>query len=570
MDNELSYKVEDLLDQCMNEEFLKNWEKVIELTDEIFKISPDNPIAIGYKSFAFINLKRYGDAMKLLEYGCKLYPENYYLKNNSAILYYEMGDYEKSLKFCEEGLRIKKFEDLIENKLKALIKLDRIGEARQFYECAPFYIDLVNLLLEAGKFDEALDFCIDEDEDSYFECVDKIKDIAYEKNLAMPDCLKGYCTDWIYKILRVNDTRVCPDCGGCLVEILWGLPTPEHMKKAENGEIFLAGCVIPGNPANYHCSSCGHDFDLGYDGLEIESYDLEEYIEYKIDELLVQLKADPFMAIRSLESLKEKLQGFDESEFEAFISHLMEIGFIYEPKAGYVGLSGFKDLKPIKEYPDEGKFAAPRWLAYPHLSAGTIFWRMGAGEDYVMNMPYPTEEFEKLFPMPKNWLFSFSTCRYKPVPLLGNLWSEDGMPKYSNLTGEVKVNDIITMDDEDEFHMDNFTFDSIAQAISLSKELLFDRCREKDLAEGMEGLWETFKYSVCLNAAYYKVMQDEDLKEKLLETGDKNLFYESDDEWGSGENLFGRALMELRDEIRRLYQNAERIDWEYTQFLKYM
>ncbi len=567
MDNELSDNVEELLDECMEEEFHKNWEKLLEVSDEVLKISPDNPIAIGYKSFALIFLKRYGDAFGLLEYGCKLYPENYYLKNNLAILYHELGDYEKSLELCEEGLRIKYYDDLIFNKVCALIRLGRIAEARQ---CAPFHVDFVDLLIEEESFDEALDLCIDEDEDSYFEYVDKIKDIAYERNLAMPDRLKSYCTDWIYKILRVNDTRVCPDCGGRLVEILWGLPTPEHMQKAKNGEIFLAGCVLPGNPANYHCSRCGHDFDLGYEGLEIESCDLEEYIEYKIDELLVQLKADPFMAIRSLESLKEELKGFDDSEFKAFISHLMEIGFIYDPKEGYVGLSGFKDLKPIKEYPDEGKFAAPRWLVYPQLSAGTIFWRMGAGEDYVMNMPDPTEEFEKLFPMPKNWLFSFSKCRYKPVPLLGNLWSEEGMPKYSNLTGEVKVNDFITMDGKDEFHMDNFTFDSIAQAISVSKELLFDRCHEKDLTEGMHELWVTFKYSVCLNAAYYRVMQDEDLKEKLLETGDKNLFYESEDEWGSRENLFGRALMELRDEIRRLYENADRIDWEYTQFLKYM
>ena len=34
------------------------------------------------------------------------------------------------------------------------------------------------------------------------------------------------------------------------------------------------------------------------------------------------------------------------------------------------------------------------------------------------------------------------------------------------------------------------------------------------------------------------------------------------------ENLFGRALMELRDEIRRLCKNADKIDWEYTEYLK--
>lgn len=46
-------------------------------------------------------------------------------------------------------------------------------------------------------------------------------------------------------------------------------------------------------------------------------------------------------------------------------------------------------------------------------------------------------------------------------------------------------------------------------------------------------------------------MQDEHLKQRLLDTSDKSLVYISDDEWGGDENLFGFALMELRDEIRR-------------------
>jgi hypothetical protein len=36
----------------------------------------------------------------------------------------------------------------------------------------------------------------------------------------------------------------------------------------------------------------------------------------------------------------------------------------------------------LKKYADEGKYAAPRWLVYPELSAWTIGWRMGYGEEY--------------------------------------------------------------------------------------------------------------------------------------------------------------------------------------------
>ena len=35
----------------------------------------------------------------------------------------------------------------------------------------------------------------------------------------------------------------------------------------------------------------------------------------------------------------------------------------------------------------------------------------------------------------------------------------------------------------------------------------------------------------------------------------------------NGEDLFGFALMELRDEIRRLYKNNDKIDWEYSKYL---
>ena len=68
-----------------------------------------------------------------------------------------------------------------------------------------------------------------------------------------------------------------------------------------------------------------------------------------------------------------------------------------------------------------------------------------------------------------------------------------------------------------------------------------------------------------MNASYFKVMQDENLKKWLLETGNEPLIYISDDD----ENLFGRALMELRDEIRRICKNEDKIDWQYTEYLKW-
>lgn len=233
----------------------------------------------------------------------------------------------------------------------------------------------------------------------------------------------------------------------------------------------------------------------------------------------------------------------------------------------------------MKKYADEGKFAAPRWLVYPQLSAWTIGWRMGYGEEYALNEPPRSREFFRLFPQPRNWLFNPKKSKFNKFPAFAYLWSEDGLPKYSQIDDDaIAVNDFITIESEGKFQNDSFMFDSIEHMVLFSKYGSFGKCdRDVSYEELKKGFdlsqeelmeWEIFKYTVCLNATYYKIMQDKELKEKLLATGDKSLVYVSDDEWGGNHNLFGFALMELRDEIRRLYENEELIDWEYTEYLK--
>ncbi|MBR4448365.1 NADAR family protein [Methanobrevibacter sp.] len=233
----------------------------------------------------------------------------------------------------------------------------------------------------------------------------------------------------------------------------------------------------------------------------------------------------------------------------------------------------------VKKYCDKGKYAAPRWLVYPELSAITIGWRMGYGEDYRMNEPPRTEEFYKLFPQPQNWLFEDKKFASDREVLSGFLWRDYGRPKYSQIGEDrIVVNDFITMGDEKEFRQNGQWFRSIEHMVLYSRygsctgdhnlEIPIRILRDYEVPESERARWEEFKYTVCLNACYYKIMNDEDLKKWLLSTGDKSLVYISDDEWGGQSNLFGFALMELRDEIRRLYKNEHLIDWEYTEYLK--
>jgi len=87
-------------------------------------------------------------------------------------------------------------------------------------------------------------------------------------------------------------------------------------------------------------------------------------------------------------------------------------------------------------------------------------------------------------------------------------------------------------------------------------------------------VWDKAKYSIVLNGNYYKFTQNKEMMDFLLSTGDKILVEASpmDTIWGigfgkenekvknvamwRGQNLLGFALMEVRDEIRKVYQNV--------------
>ena len=92
-------------------------------------------------------------------------------------------------------------------------------------------------------------------------------------------------------------------------------------------------------------------------------------------------------------------------------------------------------------------------------------------------------------------------------------------------------------------------------------------------------VWDKFKYTIVLNGNWCKFSQNRDLREFLLSTGDSVLVEASpyDAIWGirlaasspeaqdpmkwRGQNLLGFALMEVRDELRRVTQNEMLCDW---------
>lgn len=54
----------------------------------------------------------------------------------------------------------------------------------------------------------------------------------------------------------------CPVCNENLVQIIYGMPTPEAFEKAEKKKIYLGGCeVFVGlEQPIYHCYNCNNNF----------------------------------------------------------------------------------------------------------------------------------------------------------------------------------------------------------------------------------------------------------------------------------------------------------------------
>ncbi|WP_407376858.1 tetratricopeptide repeat protein [Methanobrevibacter sp.] len=152
--------LEKELEECGELYNIDEFEKLIEKCDEILGQYPDNHNAMGYKGIALCFLDRYDDALLILKRAIRLYPDIYYLYNNIAMVYYDIEDYETSLEYCEKGFEIKDFSWLRQNKLKNLVKLKRLDEAKKFDRDEDIF-NLTYILISFDMLDDAEKYCLE-------------------------------------------------------------------------------------------------------------------------------------------------------------------------------------------------------------------------------------------------------------------------------------------------------------------------------------------------------------------------------------------------------------------------
>lgn len=230
------------------------------------------------------------------------------------------------------------------------------------------------------------------------------------------------------------------------------------------------------------------------------------------------------------------------------------------------------------------KYFAPPWIKYPFAPKESNFWKNGSGAEYLIKYNENIEnktEFEKIFPKSitfkdniepsDNLSENFKNYLKSPnKPIFIKLWSSDAKPKYNPeyIEGQYAIMYDTIFTEQKHIPIGDKHYHSINEIIDLVKNNINDLgLSSKDT----DALWQEMKYTVYLNAIYYKIVTDINFINEIIKMGDSIIACYSDNlEFGLekssdgtlvGSNLMGLAMMEFRDEIIKEYENYDKIDW---------
>lgn len=231
---------------------------------------------------------------------------------------------------------------------------------------------------------------------------------------------------------------------------------------------------------------------------------------------------------------------------------------------------------------DKRMYIAPPWIKYPTVPKTSNFWKTGTGAEYLIKYNENVdnkEEYYKIFPEAPTFSDDITLSDTLSVeakefinsslkPLFIKLWTSDAKPKYNMDFNEdedcIIMYDTIYNDESSHIHIGTKTYSSAKEIISLVENELKNRSPE---------LWDELKYTLYINALYYKIVTDINFTKELIKTGDKNIIFKSNNlEWGVekeddklvGKNLFGLAIMEIRDVVKDVYEHYDLIDWDLS------
>ena len=147
--------INELLDECDKSYANKDFSRLNWACSSILEEDKTNETALTYQLYVYCDWRQYHLVFRIANQIRRLYPENYHAYNAEAIVHMEKNEFKEALQCCEEGLKISDYYWLRKNKIEALISLNRIEEAREFYNNSqiPDY-DFTKALINCTKFSE--------------------------------------------------------------------------------------------------------------------------------------------------------------------------------------------------------------------------------------------------------------------------------------------------------------------------------------------------------------------------------------------------------------------------------
>ena len=98
--------IEEMLEECRRQFLEHDYDRTIEICDEILKMDLNNQRALGYKARSLYLLDECGEALKLLDNALRIYPDNPYYFSIKAEVLMEMEEYDKSIECYEKAFEI--------------------------------------------------------------------------------------------------------------------------------------------------------------------------------------------------------------------------------------------------------------------------------------------------------------------------------------------------------------------------------------------------------------------------------------------------------------------------------
>lgn len=229
------------------------------------------------------------------------------------------------------------------------------------------------------------------------------------------------------------------------------------------------------------------------------------------------------------------------------------------------------------------KYLAPPWIKYPTYPEKSSFWKTGSGAEYLIKYNETVtdkEEYLKIFPKAPSFKEDLTPSesvsdelkeylKSSEKALIIKLWQSDAKAKYeidlADKQNQIFMYDTLFFDKSTHIHIGTKSYDSASEIV----ELL-----EKELQSKSPELWNELKYTVIINALYYKLVTDINFTKELIKTEGKDIIFKSDnlelgvqeDDEGNyvGNNLLGLAVMEIRDVLKEVYANYDLIDWNLS------